>query len=58
MKKYLDIRYDVTDLTDDEIGQLCLEAVEAAQRRPAVEVEHDLVVHEDENEFDLAADES
>lgn len=50
-KRYLDVRYDVTDLSPDEIGQLTLEAVVQAERsdgHPSVEVEAEVVTHDDE----------
>lgn len=41
-RRYLEVRYDVTGLTDEEIGQLALEAAAQAEDsdgHPAVEVE-------------------
>lgn len=41
-KRYLDVRYDVTDLSDEEVDQLALEAGAQAERsdgHPTVEVE-------------------
>jgi hypothetical protein len=52
-KRYLDVRYDVTDLTPDQIGDLGMEAVvqaEASDDHPSVEVETDLVDWEDDDE--------
>jgi hypothetical protein len=60
-KRYLDVRYDVTDLTPDEIGNLCLEAVvqgEASDDHPSVEVETDLVDWEAEDEGQYGGDET
>jgi hypothetical protein len=50
MKRYLDVRYDVTDLTRDEVDQLALEAAVAgslSERHPGVLVESEVVEHPD-----------
>lgn len=39
MRRYLDVRYDVTGMTDDEVGNLAMEAAvcaEASERHPSV----------------------
>ncbi len=55
-KRFLDVRYDVTGLSDEEIGELTVEAIVQAepsdatdddhQGHPGVPVEHELVEHE------------
>lgn len=52
MRRYLDVRYDVTGLTDDEVGELAGEAHAQAERsdgHPSVGVESETVeVEQDE----------